>query len=140
MQIPLEGKSFAASLQDENAAGKETQFYSMLSTRGIYHNGWKAASVTPASRMGGVSSRRSGGSCSTPQADPSECHDLAEQHPDKLAELIALWWSEAGKYQALPLESRTAVEILATERPQIAKPRDRTSTTRTAKRCRSRPR
>jgi hypothetical protein len=33
--------------------------------------------------------------------------------------------AEAGKYQALPLESRTAVEILTTERPQPSKPRTR---------------
>ena len=38
--------------------------------------------------------------------DPSECHDLADEHPDKLQDLIALWWAEAGAHQALPLESR----------------------------------
>ena len=43
----------------------------------------------------------------------------------KLQELIALWWAEAGTYQALPLESRGAVEILGTERPQLSKPRNR---------------
>jgi hypothetical protein len=37
---------------------------------------------------------------------------------------ITLWWSEAGKYQALPPESRTAVQILATERPRLSKPRE----------------
>jgi arylsulfatase len=58
-------------------------------------------------------------------ADPSECHDLAEQHPDRLQQLIALWWAQAGEHQALPLESRTAVEILTTERPQMTKPRTR---------------
>jgi arylsulfatase A-like enzyme len=39
-QIPLEGESFAASLHDEKAKGRQTQFYSMLSTRAIYHQGW----------------------------------------------------------------------------------------------------
>jgi len=43
----------------------------------------------------------------------------------KLQELIALWWAEAGRYGALPLESRGAVEILTTERPQLSKPRTR---------------
>ena len=48
-QIPLEGVSFAASLHDEKrTTGKQTQFYSMLGTRAIWHQGWKAASVTPA--------------------------------------------------------------------------------------------
>jgi arylsulfatase len=58
-------------------------------------------------------------------ADPSECHDLADRHPEKVQELIGLWWAEAGRYNALPLEHRTAIEILGTERPQIAKPRSR---------------
>ncbi len=59
------------------------------------------------------------------EADPSECHDLAEEHPEKLEELVALWWAEAGKYDALPLESRDAMGILVAPRPQLAKPRDR---------------
>jgi arylsulfatase len=59
------------------------------------------------------------------EADPSECHDLAEQHPDMVQELIGLWWAEAGRYNALPLENRNALEILTTERPQLSKPRDR---------------
>ena len=29
--------------------------------------------------------------------DPSECHDLAAKHPDKLRELVSLWWAEAGR-------------------------------------------
>jgi arylsulfatase A-like enzyme len=48
-QIPLEGESFAQRLHDETAKSKQTQFWSMLGTRGINHDGWKAASVTPAS-------------------------------------------------------------------------------------------
>jgi arylsulfatase A-like enzyme len=124
-QVPLEGESFATSLRDPNAKSKETQFYSMLGTRGIYHDGWKAASVTPASpdAWGDFANQR--WELFNTETDPSECHDLAEKEPEKLAELVALWWSEAGKYHALPLESRNAVQILATERPQIAKPRDK---------------
>jgi arylsulfatase len=96
----------------------------MLSTRAIYHDGWKAASVTPATPDGWAEFATQRWELFNTETDPSECHDLAGQHPDKLAELTALWWSEAGKYNALPLESRTAVEILGTERPQLAKPRD----------------
>ena len=35
-----------------------------------------------------------------------------------------MWWSEAGKYNALPLESRGALAILMAERPQLSKARD----------------
>ena len=52
-------------------------------------------------------------------------HDLAGQHPEKLRELVNLWFHEAGRYHGLPLEDRTAVEILADPtRPQVAPPRD----------------
>jgi arylsulfatase len=124
-QIPLEGESFKASLHDEKAKGRQTQFYSMLGTRGIYHDGWKASSVTPASpdSWGDFANQR--WELFNTETDPSECHDLAGQHPRKLAELVALWWSEAGKYQALPLDSRNVVQILNTERPQLAKPRNK---------------
>ena len=59
------------------------------------------------------------------EKDPTECHDLAAEHPEKLQELIGLWWTEAGRYGALPLENRDVVEILTTERPQLSKPRNR---------------
>ncbi|HEY4572281.1 MAG TPA: arylsulfatase [Kribbella sp.] len=123
-QIPLEGASFKASLHDPKAPGRQTQFYSMLSTRAIYHEGWKAASVTPASPDGWAEFATQRWELFDTEADPSECHDVAEENPAKLAELIALWWSEAGKYNALPLESRGALAILMTERPQLSKPRD----------------
>src|SRR5262249_11057127 len=107
------------------ATGKETQFYSMLGTRGIWHRGWKAAALSPAVPNAWGDFTRQQWELFDTESDPSECHDLADVHPDKLQDLIALWWTEVGKYQALPLESRDAVEILTTERPQLAKPRDR---------------
>jgi arylsulfatase A-like enzyme len=123
-QIPLEGQSFKATFDDEKAEGRETQFYSMLGTRAIYHKGWKAASVTPAMPDAWAEFATQRWELFNMETDPSECHDLAEREPEKLAELVALWWSEAGRYNALPLESRNAVEILTTPRPQLAKPRD----------------
>jgi hypothetical protein len=36
-----------------------------------------------------------------------------------------MWCAEAGQYHALSLENRGVVEILGTERPQIAAPRER---------------
>ena len=58
--------------------------------------------------------------------DPSECRDLAAEHPDELQELIGIWWARGRlRYQALPLENRNVLEIFATERPQLSKPRNR---------------
>ena len=38
--------------------------------------------------------------------DFSECHDVAAEHPDKLAELQQLWWAEAERNQVLPLNNQ----------------------------------
>ncbi len=125
-QKPIEGVSFASSLDDADAATrKQTQFYSMLGTRAIWHRGWKAATAVPAAPDSWGDFHTQRWELFDTEADPSESHDLAEQHPDKLQELIALWWAEAGAHQALPLESRTAIEILGAERPQLSKPRTR---------------
>ena len=56
--------------------------------------------------------------------DPAENHNLAAEHRDKLIEMIATWYVQAGKYDVLPVDG-SAVDRLMTERPQIAEPRDR---------------
>ena len=40
--------------------------------------------------------------------DFSECKDLSQEHPEKLKELIELWWSEAKTLDALPLDDKWA--------------------------------
>ena len=125
-QHEIEGVSFAASFSDAGAkTGKQTQFFSMLGTRAIWHQGWKAAAVSPAAPQSWPNFATQRWELFDTENDPSECHDLAAEHPQKLQELISLWWAEAGRYNAFPLESRNAVEILGTERPQLAKPQTR---------------
>jgi len=125
-QHAIEGVSFAATLADSDAAtGKQTQFFSMLGTRAIWHQGWKAAAISPAVPEAWPNFAAQRWELFDTENDPSECHDLAQEHPEKLQELISLWWAEAGRYGAFPLETRTAVEILGTERPQLSKPRTR---------------
>ena len=125
-QHPLEGVSFAGIFADLNAeTGKQTQFYSMGGTQAIWHRGWKAASVTPSAPDMWADYANLRWELFDTEADPTECHDLASQHPDRLKELMALWWTQAGQYGALPLENRSALEILTTERPQLAKNRNR---------------
>jgi len=123
-QKPLEGTSLAYSFDNAEApTQKETQFYSMLGTRAVWHKGWKAATAVPAAPDSWGDFHQQKWELFNTDVDPSECTDLAEKHPEKLQELIALWWAEAGAHQALPLESRGAIEILGAERPQLSKPR-----------------
>jgi arylsulfatase len=125
-QFPLEGVSFAATFGDPGAkTGKTTQFYSMGGTRAIWNDGWKAAALSPSAPDAWAEYTSQQWELFDTHLDPSECHDVADQHPEKLQELIALWWVEAGRYQALPLENRGVVEILGTDRPHIAPDRHR---------------
>ena len=60
---PLEGVSFSRTSSDaERDTGKETQFYTMLGTRGIWHDGWKANAVHAANLRGGAISTSTAGS------------------------------------------------------------------------------
>ncbi len=125
-QIPLEGQSFRYSFEDaDTPTEKETAFFSMLGSRAIWHRGWKAVAAVPAAPGGWPDHMQDRWELYDTDEDPTEMHDLASQHPDKLQELIALWFYQAGRYNGLPLESRDAVEILTTPRPEIGKPRDR---------------
>ena len=46
-------------------------------------------------------------------------------NPDKLRELQSLWFAEAGRNGAFPLDDRSPLEIILTPRPLLAPPRDR---------------
>jgi len=124
-QIPLEGTSIRYSFDDGDApTRKETGFFSMLGSRAIWHKGWKATAVHPTIAGWGDYEHDRWELYDT-ENDRTEMQDLAGEHPEKVQELINLWFHEAGKYNGLPLEDRTPVEVLTTERPQLSKARDR---------------
>ncbi len=125
-QIPLEGVSFRSTFEsDEVPTPKKTGFFSMLGSRAIWHKGWKAVSVHPTIAGWGDYEHDRWELYDTTK-DPTEMNDLATEHPEKVHELVNLWFHEAGKYNGLPLVDLTAVEVLADPtRPQVAPPRDR---------------
>jgi arylsulfatase len=124
-QWPLEGDSLSYSFADAAApTRKETQYYTMLGSRGIWHKGWKANTVHP-TIANWSNFDKDKWELYHVDEDRSEVNDLSEQHPEKLESLIRLWYLEAGKYQGFPLDDRSAVEVLTTPRPQLSPPRDR---------------
>ena len=138
-QSPIEGVSFAHSFDDASAPTKHhTQYFEMFAHRSIYHDGWRAVCPFPGTSFAeaGVSFGMleltedklreldaTGWELYNVEADPAETTDLAEQERAKLIEMIALWYTEAGKYNVLPLDSRGTMRF-ADERPQIASARD----------------
>ena len=100
--------------------GKETQFYAMLGTRGIWHEGWFANTVHAASPAGWSHFDDDRWELFHIEADRSQCHDLAAEQPEKLEELKALWFTEAAKYNGLPLADLNILETLARWRPYLS--------------------
>ena len=123
-QSPIEGESVAASFADPSAAGRETQFYSMLGMRSLYHQGWLANTLHPPISGWGKFHLDEWELYNLAE-DRSQIHNLAAEHPEKLEELKGLWWYYAGIYKGLPLDDRTALEIISDVRPQPSEPRDR---------------
>ena len=124
-QYPLEGESFAASLHDADAQGQADAV--LLDARhprdlprrleGRLRDARRAECLGRL-RQPALGAFQHG---SRPERVPRP----GRGQPREAPELIALWWAEAGKYGALPLESRDAMGILLEPRPQLAKPRDR---------------
>ena len=119
-QKPLDGVSFSAALADPAAqTGKQTQFYTMLGTRGIWHQGWFANTLHAATPAGWSQFEKDRWELFHIEADRSQCHDLADEYPEKLEELKALWFSEADKYNGLPLADLNLMETVLRWRPYL---------------------
>ena len=118
-----------------------TQYFEMFGHRSIDHDGWRAVCPWPGPSFAeSAEMGRKLGDPITPAMldqldregwelyhiaeDPTESHNVAGDHPDRLRELVALWWSEAEKYKVLPLDGSMQPR-LAAERPQTSKPRTR---------------
>ncbi len=123
-QSPVEGESFAATLADPGASGRETQFYSMLGMRAIYHQGWLANTLHPPI-SGWGSFDRDVWELYDLTEDRAQTTNVAAEHPELLERLKGLWFYNAGIYKGLPLDDRSAMEILTSPRPQPTAPRDR---------------
>jgi arylsulfatase len=124
-QVPIQGVSMRYSFDSPKIpTARKTQFYSMLGTRGIWHDGWKAVTTHPALSGWGHYEQDSWELYHTDE-DRSELHDLATEQPDRLSGLIGRWFYEAGANHAYPLDDRSALEIMTTPRPQLVAARDR---------------
>ena len=136
-QSPVHGVSFARTFDDPAAPTRHrTQYFEMFGHRALDHDGWRAVCPWPGPSFAEAS--QPFGAPITAQAltdldarhwelyhvaeDPAENHNLADSHRDKLIELIAMWYTEAGKYDVFPIDSSTIPRLMV-ERPQIAEPR-----------------
>ncbi len=103
-QIPMHGRSIAPTFDDASAPAPRTvQYFEQMGHRGIWSDGWKATTYHEA----GHPYDDDEWELFHLDQDFSECHNLAAEQPEKLREMIDLWWSQAGEMGVLPLDDRT---------------------------------
>ncbi|HMD52098.1 MAG TPA: arylsulfatase [Solirubrobacteraceae bacterium] len=125
VQASFDGVSMRYSFDDPDAPGaRSTQFYSMLGSRAIWHEGWKAVTAHPTLAGWGNFNDDEWELYHT-DSDRAELHNLAAERTEKVRELVNLWYAEAGANDGFPLDDRSAVEISTTPRPQLSMPRER---------------
>jgi arylsulfatase A-like enzyme len=111
-QDPIDGVSFAYTFDDPKAKGRLlTQYFEVMGSRAIYHDGWMASAFGP--RAPWVAGAPPNLASWTPdndvwelynlEEDWSQGNDLAEQMPEKVAQLKEIFIVEAAKNKVLPI-------------------------------------
>jgi hypothetical protein len=114
---------YSFDAKPDDPTQKHVQYYAMLGTRAIWQDGWKAVAVhAPLTDKGSFDNDV--WELYHVDVDRSESTDLAKENPEKLEALKKLWLEEATKNQALPLDDRTAMQILTIARPTEEAERD----------------
>lgn len=124
-QYPLSGVSmrYTFDAAPNTKTQKHIQYFAMLGSRALWKDGWKAVALhAPLSGKGNFD--KDVWELYNTDVDRSESNNLAKKNPEKLKELINDWNQEAAKNLVLPLDDRSAIEILGTERPSSEAPRD----------------
>ncbi len=123
-QKPIEGVSLRYSFADADARSRRTtQYFEIFGNRNVYHEGWIASCFH--GRLPWIRTQ------SYPFDDAerwelyhlaedfSQGVDLAEQHPDQLADLKAIFDVEARKHEVYPISDSTLARALPSNRPSL---------------------
>jgi len=110
-QRPMDGVSMLYSADNAKAADRrKTQYFEMFGNRGIYHDGWVAATrhsipwlVVPLPPL-----KDDVWELYNVNEDFSQANNLAQKNPQKLKELQAVFMKEAVRNNVLPIDDRRA--------------------------------
>ncbi|WP_141013020.1 arylsulfatase [Nocardioides sambongensis] len=125
-QQEIAGRSLRASFDDAGASDTmTTQYFEMIGSRSVVHDGWKATTdhvpmgmldeeaLLPGSR----SFDTDRWSLYRLEDDFAESRDLADDHPEVVKELDGLWWELAERNQVLPLQDDMQRRVMTMEPP-----------------------
>jgi arylsulfatase len=132
-QSSIDGISFEYLLSSGGSSAAprhEIQHFEMFGSRALYHRGWKAVTFHPVGPIYGdgldPNSRFEDDVWELYHVaeNLSETEDLASEHPERLADMVELWWQEARRNQVLPLDNRV-LWALVHPKPDHRRPRQR---------------
>jgi arylsulfatase A-like enzyme len=120
----MHGASLRPALTAADAPNpRATQYFEMLGSRAIYHDGWKAVTNHIGKQLtverelleGSLDFDNDAWSLFHLDADFSEADDLAASEPARLTDMIERWWTEAGRFGVLPLDDTFTGRAVALE-------------------------
>jgi arylsulfatase len=120
-QKPIEGVSMVYTFKKANAnapSTHHTQYFEMFGDHALYHDGWIASTKVMRAPWDTAKIVKE-----NPADYPWELYDLTkdwtqvdnivDKNPAKLKELEALFWTEAEKYQVLPLDNSVVARLIS---------------------------
>ncbi len=110
-QRPMEGTSMVYALENEEAEDtRKTQYFTIDMHYGVYHEGWFAGVISNAPWERGFDLKKWAKNEKWELYNINEdwacANDISEKYPEKLEEMKKVYFEEAEKYSALPLEDR----------------------------------
>jgi len=124
-QKPMDGISMTYTWDKKNAdapSRRKTQYFEMLSMRGIYHDGWMASTTPPFVPWAAFQGLPQDApkdilngynwELYNLEEDPTQYNDVAKQYPVKLEQMKKIFMEEAKKYNVLPLDNRSLARFL----------------------------
>ena len=126
-QKPIEGTSMVYTFDDVDAPSRRTtQYFEMLGNQGIYHDGWMASAIRG---VPWLSENEPGDLLNMPwelyhvDGDFSQANNIARENPEKLDEMVKLFFGEAARYNVLPLDDRKTERLNVENRPSLTQGR-----------------
>jgi arylsulfatase A-like enzyme len=129
-QKPIEGVSMLYAIDDAKAPStRKTQYFEMLGNRALYNDGWIASTTPkrlpwqPKAKPGSDDPLTFNWELYHVADDFTQATDLAKENPNKLRELQDSFWSEAARYNVLPLDATFAERVDPAIRPSLTRNR-----------------
>lgn len=126
-QKPIEGVSMMYTFDDAEAKGRRTkQYFEMLGNQGMYHDGWMLSAIRGEpwlSESPPIDLLNMPWELYHVDEDFSQANNLAKKHPEKVAEMVKLFFAEAAKYNVLPLDGRKTERLNVDNRPSLTQGR-----------------